>query len=256
MKQQAIVAKQFGETAHAYLTSSVHAEGQDLKNILQIVRQHENPKVLDVGCGAGHVAFVVAPAAKTVTAYDLSHDMLSVVARSAKERNLHNIATLQGPAEKLPFEDEAFDLVLTRFSAHHWLDLPAALCEINRVLAKDGVAVFVDVIAPEFALHDTTLQAVEVLRDVSHVRDYRISEWENMLSAAGFDCERPSTWKLAMVFNEWIERMRTPQVRVEAIRNLFDCASQESLNYFSVEKDHSFSIDAALFKVRKEKRAI
>ena len=40
--------------------------------------------------------------------------------------------------------------------------------------------------AREDYAQDTFLQTIELLRDPSHVRDYRISEWRDMLAAAGF----------------------------------------------------------------------
>lgn len=252
MKQQSVVMEQFGNTANAYLTSAVHAQGEDLKTIQKIVSRYPAPKVLDLGCGAGHVSFAVAPFSGSVTAYDLSTEMLAVVAHSSNERTLHNIETRQGPAEKLPFDDGVFDLVVTRFSTHHWLDVPAALKETHRVLKPHGVAVFVDIVAPEAPLNDTILQTVELLRDASHVRDYRISEWEFMLTKAGFMHQRHSDWKLVMKFDEWTARMRTPPERAQAIRSIFDAAPEETSQYFAVQEDYSFSIDASLFESRKD----
>jgi len=251
MKQQTIIENQFGNTANAYLTSSVHAQGQDLLAIKKIADQFSNGNILDIGCGAGHVSYAVAPVAKQVIAYDLSEKMLTVVANSAKERQLLNIKMQQGIAEKLPFENNAFDMVVTRFSAHHWSDVPAALAEIHRVLTPKGVAVIVDIVAPEIVLNDTILQTAELLRDASHVRDYSVSEWQSMFNAAGFKVDHKDNWKLVMIFEEWIKRMQTPKVRVDAIRDVFDCAAQEVLDYFLLQKDYSFSIDAALFEVRK-----
>ncbi len=247
MKQQAIVAEQFGSTARTYLTSAVHAQGEDLKIIQKAVSRYTAPRVLDLGCGAGHVSFAAAPFAQSITAYDLSPHMLAVVAQAASERRLVNIETRQGPAENLPFEDASFDLVVSRMSAHHWLDVPAALKEAARVLKRNGMALFVDIIAPEIPLHDTTLQAIELLRDASHVRDYRVTEWADLLSQAGFMHECRSRWRLTMEFNEWTARMRTPAERVQAIRSLLDSAPDETRKYFSVQSDYTFSIDAALF---------
>lgn len=251
MKQQTIVEKQFGNMADAYLTSSVHAQGQDLITIKEMTSRYVSAKVLDIGCGAGHVSYAVAPVAKKVIAYDLSEKMLAVVATSANERDLHNIEIQQGIAEKLAFEDNTFDIVITRFSAHHWSDVLAALAEINRVLTPSGIAVIVDIVAPENALNDTLLQTVELLRDASHVRDYSLSEWKSMFATSGFVLESENNWKLVMQFKEWIKRMQTPQVRVDAIRDVFDRASQEAKHYFSLQKDYSFSIDSALFEIRK-----
>lgn len=251
MKQAAVVAEQFGNTAASYLTSSVHAQGADLEAVRDIARKLQDPEVLDLGCGGGHISFTVAPHAASVTACDLSAQMLEVVAASAAERDLHNIRTEQAQAEHLPFPDASFDLVVTRFSAHHWLHVPSGLREMQRVLRPGGMVVVIDIVASEIALHDTTLQAVELLRDASHVRDYRVSEWAAMFADAGFAHEYIRGWKLRMVFDEWIARMRTPPQRVAAIRSLFDTAPEESRAYFAVQDDYSFDIDAAFFTARK-----
>ena len=138
MKQQTLVAQQFGSTANAYLTSAVHSTGKDLQVLRGIAERCGSPDILDLGCGAGHVSFAVSPVARSVKAYDLSQQMLDVVARAAQERGLRNIETHQGAAEALPFADAEFDIVMSRFSAHHWMDVPAALREIARVLKPGG----------------------------------------------------------------------------------------------------------------------
>ncbi|MEO5935233.1 MAG: class I SAM-dependent methyltransferase, partial [Duganella sp.] len=232
MQQHAVVAQQFGPTASAYLTSAVHAQGADLGALRDLAAGLGTPLVLDLGCGAGHASFAVAPVARSVTAFDLSAEMLAVVTGAARERGLHNITTEQGNVASLPFADASFCMVVTRFSAHHWLDVPAALREVQRVLKPNGLLVVIDITAPEAPLHDTTLQAVELLRDGSHVRDYRPSEWSAMLQAAGFQPRRAGDWKLQMVFDEWTARMRTPAERVAAIRSLFDSAPRETRDYF------------------------
>jgi len=251
MKLSDLVNQQFGNTAAAYLTSTVHASGADLDALKAIARRYSAPDVLDLGCGAGHVSFAMAPFAASVTACDLAEDMLAVVAASAAERQLHNIAIRQGKAEALPFADASFDIVVTRFSAHHWADVPAALLEVSRVMRPGAVAVVIDIVAAENPLHDSMLQAIEILRDASHVRDYRVSEWAAMFGAAGLRHEQGGTWRLKMVFDDWIARMRTPPERVAAIRSLLDVAAEETRSFFAVEGDHSFFIDAALFEARK-----
>ncbi|MGO0765593.1 class I SAM-dependent methyltransferase, partial [Citrobacter freundii] len=85
---------------------------------------------------------------KQVMAYDLSSQMLEVVAKAAKDRGLDNIATRQGYAESLPFEDNVFDVVISRYSTHHWHDVGRALREVNRVLKPGGVLIVMDVMSP------------------------------------------------------------------------------------------------------------
>ncbi len=245
------VNRQFGQSASAYLTSAAHAQGADLQKLPLLLQGQREASVLDIGCGAGHVSFAVAPQVAQVTAYDLSQQMLDVVAQEAARRGLHNVATRQGVAESLPFPDAAFDHVLTRFSAHHWSDLPASLKEIRRIMKPGkpgGRFIAIDVMAPAQPLFDTHLQCVELLRDVSHVRNYSHAEWERQLRAAGFAIDAHSQWKLPLEFNAWVARMQTPPERVAVIRGLLANAPQEVRDYLQLQQDGSFSLDVVMFE--------
>ena len=250
MKQHALTAKQFGTTAAAYLSSAVHAQGEDLLRLGLLVQQLRVEQVLDLGCGAGHASFALAAAGAQVTAYDLAPEMLDVVAREAEARQLSGVKTQQGSVDALPFADGSVDLVATRFSAHHWLDVPAALREARRVLKPGGTLVIIDAVAPESPLCDTLLQTVEILRDASHVRDYRVSEWRVLLQDAGFSAPQPDTWTLTMEFATWVARMRTPDVRVQAIRDVFARAPQEARDAFRLQADDSFDLPVAWLQTR------
>jgi len=242
------VNQQFGPAASAYLTSTAHAQGADLVKLGAVLHGKSTAAVLDIGCGAGHVSFSVAAQVATVTAYDLSEQMLAVVAAEAQKRELHNIVTRQGRAEKLPFADASFDYVLTRFSAHHWASLPEALAEIRRVVKNNGQIILIDILAPDSPLIDTYLQSVELLRDVSHVRDYSFAEWSQQLTAAGFMINASDKWKLPLDFQAWVSRMQTPADRVSVIRGLLHCAPQEVRDYLALQADDSFSLEVVMFE--------
>jgi SAM-dependent methyltransferase len=248
---EALVESQFGTRASAYLTSQVHARGADLAALAELARGRRDARVLDLGCGGGHVAFAVAPQVREIVACDLSPEMLGVVAAAARERGLGNLTTQAGAAERLPFDDASFDMVLSRYSAHHWRDFPAGLREAARVLKPDGVAGFVDGVAPGNPLLDTFFQTIEMLRDPSHVRDYGRAEWEAALAQAGLVCESATRFRIRLDFASWVERMATPAVQVDAIRALQRTVSESVANYFDTAPDGSFSMDVALFVARK-----
>jgi SAM-dependent methyltransferase len=248
---EALVGRQFGSRAAAYLTSTPHAQGADLQALAALVMGQAEAHVLDLGCGAGHVSFHVAPHVKHVVAYDLSADMLDVVARAAAERGLDNIVTREGVAERLPFANESFDYVLSRYSAHHWHDVEAGLREAARVLKPEGTAVIVDSVSPGRPLLDTHLQAVELLRDPSHVRSYSRAEWEAAIVRAGLRPGSVSAHHVRLDFATWVERMRAPKIQVDAIRALQSAMSASVRQYFDIGPDGSFTLDVATFQASK-----
>lgn len=223
-----VVQRQFGAQASAYLSSAVHAQGEEFALLRDALAGRPEARVLDLGCGAGHVSFQVAALAGEVVAYDLSAEMLAVVAQSAAERGMANIRTEQGKAEGL------------------------ALREVRRVLKPGGVAIFVDVAAPGQALPDTFLQTVELLRDTSHVRNYSPAEWARLSGEAGLLVTGSRRQRLRLEFQSWVERMRTPEVFRQAIRSLQLAVGEEVREYFEIADDGSFSTDVLVLWLRRE----
>ncbi|MVA55451.1 class I SAM-dependent methyltransferase [Agrobacterium vitis] len=245
------VQQNFGPRASAYVESAVHASGADLTRLGDIARTAAASHGVDLGCGGGHVAYAIAPYMKTVTAIDLSADMLAAVSQTATERDLTNIATLRASAEHLPCEDGQFDFLACRFSAHHWHDVHAGLRQAQRVLKPGAPAIFIDVVSPPSPLLNTHLQAVELLRDTSHVRNYMLSEWTQMLGQAGFAITTCQTSRLRMDFKVWTDRMKTPDAMRAAIRLLQQDAATETKAHFEIESDGSFMLDVALFETHR-----
>jgi len=237
------VRARFGPRAAAYLHSGVHAAGPEFAALRAAVQAQPAARVLDLGCGAGHVSYQVAPLAAEVVAYDLAPEMLDLVAAQARELGLANLHTCCGAVESLPFADRRFDVVLSRYSAHHWADPARALAEARRVLRPGGQCVLVDVASPGSALLDTHLQALEVLRDRSHVRDYSAAEWAALGAAAGLRLQRQAFARLRLEFIPWVERMATPEPLRQALRLFQDSACREVRDYFEIAADGSFSVD-------------
>jgi ubiquinone/menaquinone biosynthesis C-methylase UbiE len=101
-------------------------------------------RVLDVGCGTGYALRQLAervPSALELTGIDAAPQMVRVARELARDERLRFGA---GTAERLPFGDAAFDLVISTTSFDHWADQRAGISECARVLAPGGCLALTD----------------------------------------------------------------------------------------------------------------
>jgi SAM-dependent methyltransferase len=189
--------------------------------VVEVATLTGTERVLDVATGAGHTAFALAPYAAEVVALDITKEMLAVAQKSAAERHLDNIRFLEGDAQQLPCADASFDVVSCRHAPHHFPDVQRAVQEWARVLKPGGKLVLVDSISPEEPEAEALLHEIEILRDPSHVRNLRLSEWVACLNEAGFIVISTHEMGTFLDIPSWTQRMRTPAASVAAIERLF-----------------------------------
>ncbi|MFW2177942.1 MULTISPECIES: methyltransferase domain-containing protein [unclassified Moraxella] len=243
--------QQYGDKANNYLTSQVHAQGQEFGKMQALAQQYNWQNLLDLGCGGGHVSYHLAPYVKQVTAYDLTPQMVALVEQQAKEKGLTNVQGVVGVAEQLPFANQTFDAIVTRFSAHHWHNLNQALLEMHRVLTDDGKVIIVDVLGHAHPVINNFLQTIETLRDPSHVRDYHLAEWGYAVELAGFRIEQIQKQRLPLAFDSWVTRMATPSEAVASILTLQKSVSDTVKQYYQLADDGSFTTDVIYLVLSK-----
>ncbi|WP_440118568.1 class I SAM-dependent methyltransferase [Paenibacillus sp. QZ-Y1] len=197
------VQKQFAINAGKYVTSAGHAKGEDLALLVASSQATSEMNVLDVATGGGHVANALAPLVEKVTALDLTEEMLQVAEHFIRGNGHLNVDFVVGDAERLPFDDDFFDLVTCRIAAHHFPDVSSFVSETLRVIKPGGRLLLIDNVAPERDEIDQFYNEVEKWRDASHVRAWRKTEWIQMLEFAGF--------RMGFMFEEWCNRAALPE---------------------------------------------
>jgi SAM-dependent methyltransferase len=254
MDQTQAIQDRFGAAAARYAVSAVHRGGPDLDAMLAAGVATGRERVLDVGCGPGATALAFAERVASVVALDLTPAMLAQAQELAAERGLANVRFEQGNAARLPFPDASFDVVTSRLAAHHVADPQAMVREAARVLAPGGTFLLSDAIAPEDPARDTFLNAFEVLRDPSHVRDHRISEWQAMFRAAGLAPSCLGRFDIHQEFEPWVARIGTAPDAVIGLRALCDAVPDEVRGHFAIRAfgDYAFRLDCAVLRGVRE----
>lgn len=172
---------QFSRQAVPFAELPGHSDS--IKLLVDMCRLKGDEDVLDVACGPGLVACAFAPYAKHVTGIDITPKMIEEASARQKAHGLANMHWQIGDSTQLPFEDEAFSVVLTRYSFHHLLDPRAALSEMLRVCKPGGMVLVADVVQPpeKAAAYD----AFELLRDPSHTHAMTYPEMEEVIQQSG-----------------------------------------------------------------------
>lgn len=241
------VSAQFGAAAAAYTTSATHSDPDALRKIVELARPKPTDVALDIATGAGHTALALAPYVAKVIAYDMTEEMLAETRRNAVARGFANVETQQGIAESLPFPDAAVDIVTVRQAPHHFADVPAAVREMARVAKPGARVIVIDSMSPEDDSLEHQWNHIEKLRDPSHVRNYRPSEWRSVVAAAGLKIVSEETSSATengrpMDFAAWIRRINTPPGAAAEVTRLFREASPALAAALRIE-----TVDGALF---------
>ncbi len=117
-------------------------------NPFALGRLARGERVLDLGCGAGTDSLVAAQMVGEhgqVTGIDMTPQMLGKARAAAAESRAANVEFVEGEAERLPFPDESFDVVISNGVIDLIPDKDAVFSELHRVLVPGGRMQIADV---------------------------------------------------------------------------------------------------------------
>jgi ubiquinone/menaquinone biosynthesis C-methylase UbiE len=196
-EQRRLILDQFTRQAIPFARMPAHSNDEANRLLIDLAGVGPNDTVLDVACGPGLVACALAEVARGVTGIDLTPAMIEQARARQRSKGLTNVAWVVGDAVPMPFPDDAFSVVVTRYSLHHFLEPRAVLAEMARVCAPGGRVAVIDVFTsgPEQA---EAYNRVEKLLDPSHVRALSLEELTGLRRDAGLRDVRTAFYNLEM----------------------------------------------------------
>ena len=208
-EHEQLIRSEFSRQAGVMSQAAIFNDANVLARICDAGRLTRSSRVLDVACGPGIVVEALARSAGEVVGCDITPVMLEKA--RARCAGLANTLFKPGRAEALPFDDASFDVVVSRSAVHHFPDPTAAFREMARVVRSGGRVITVDVQSAEAPAESALHNALEILRDPSHVRMLPKSELHRALAQAGLAIEEAITWTNHREFSEWMKITAAPE---------------------------------------------
>ena len=168
MSDDAIRAR-FADNADRIAAQSLGHVEELQRRVRDFVQPSGDERVLDVGTGAGALAFALAPHVREVVGVDAVPELLERGRAHAGDR-YPNVELLEGDVTKLSYDRGDFDLVCERAVLHHVGRPELVLAEMTRVTRPSGRLLVIDQLAPMDPMVALELDRFERARDASHGR--------------------------------------------------------------------------------------
>jgi len=203
MNHQQLVRDEFSRQAEAMANAPAFSAEAIMARFKEAIAPKKSGVMLDLACGPGILLTSLAPTMKLNVGVDLTPKMIQMARAKCLAANLTNTRFLESPAENLPFASRLFDCVVTRLTLHHFIEPIRVLREVKRILKPGGLLVIADLLSSEDQTETRLHNALEQLRDPSHIRMLPQSELLNIIKEAGFHIISTDHWLQQREFGEW-----------------------------------------------------
>jgi ubiquinone/menaquinone biosynthesis C-methylase UbiE len=189
-----LVVEQFTHQAKPFAEDPIHFVEESLRSLVKLSGVTASDEALDVACGTGIVSCALAKAARAVTGIDLVPAMLDEARKLQQREGLTNVRWELGDVAKLPFEENSFDAVVTRYTFHHFSEPVKVIEEMARV-CRPGKCVVVADVTPD-ASKRARFDEMEKLRDASHNSALTLDELKALGTGVGLRFEKNDYYDL------------------------------------------------------------
>jgi ubiquinone/menaquinone biosynthesis C-methylase UbiE len=193
-----------------------YADAEGLAWMLEDLPLSQDARALDIATGTGEFARALAPHVATVIGLDATDAMLEQGRKFVGQAGFENIEFQKGVVQDLPFEDETFDIISSRYAFHHFADPKPVISEMVRVCKTGGHVIIVDIIVPDEST-GAEYNYYEWLCDQSHTRCLGFEEFRTYFRLFGMDVVSARVRDLEEKLIEWMDFSLTEKEHREEI---------------------------------------
>jgi ubiquinone/menaquinone biosynthesis C-methylase UbiE len=157
---------------------------------LDCTRKHlsEDDNVLEVGCGTGTTALLMAPSVKRITASDISARMIEIARKKAVTQAVENVRFDRGTLSDEDLEKGTFNVVLAFNVLHLLEDIPGAVHRVHELLKPGGSFISkTPCLAEQSRLWSLLVAVMKPLGFAPYVDCLKVADLEGIITDADFE---------------------------------------------------------------------
>lgn len=205
--------------------SDIIKNDDHLKLLLEMLPLKQNDVILDVGTGAGYLAFPLAKANKDckIIGIDIAEKVIDQNLIRADEEQIHNLSFCSFDGITYPFEEESINVITTRYAFHHFPDVRAALKQFAGLLCLNGKILISDPVRNAEDKNRIIDRFMKVKKD-GHIGFYTHEEITSLFSEYGICLTKSRSTNMKFPFpqkQEYLELFDTLSDDEKAMYNIY-----------------------------------